>query len=81
MTAKQMGEISTRLRAIFALASVAFVAVLAVSPVKDFFQSWKRYEKDYVSYAQTRPDTKRLLADFHPGIDQIWLPVMRVLDR
>jgi mono/diheme cytochrome c family protein len=81
MTAEKMGEISTRLRAIFALASVAFVVVLAVSPVKDFFQSWKRYEKDYVSYAQTRPDTKRLLADFHPGIDQIWLPEMRVLDR
>ena len=81
MTAEKMGEISKRLRAIFALASVAFVAVLAVSPVKDFFQSWKRYEKDYVSYAQTRPDTKRLLADFHPGIDQIWLPEMRVLDR
>ncbi len=81
MTVEKMGEISTRLRATFALASVAFVVVLAVSPVRDFFQSWKRYEKDYVSYAQTRPDTKRLLADFHPGIDQIWLPEMRVLDR
>ncbi len=81
MTVEKMGEISTRLRATFALASVAFVVVLAVSPVRDFFQTWKRYEKDYVSYAQTRPDTKRLLADFHPGIDQIWLPEMRVLDR
>ena len=81
MTAEKMGKIPMRLRATFALASVIFVVVLAVSPVKDFFQSWKRYEKDYVSYAQTRPDTKRLLADYHPGIDQIWLPDMRVVDR
>jgi mono/diheme cytochrome c family protein len=81
MTAEKMGKISTRLRATFALVSVAFVVVLAVSPVRDYFQSWKRYEKDYVSYAQARPESKRLLADFHPGIDQIWLPEMRVVDR
>ena len=81
MTPEKMGNIPMRLRATFALTSVIFVVVLAASPVKDFFQSWKRYEKDYVSYAQTRPDTKRLLADFHPGIDQIWLPEMRVVDR
>ena len=81
MTAEKLGKIPNRLRATFALASVGFVVVLAASPVKDFFQSWKRYEKDYVAYAQTRPDTKRLLADYHPGIDQIWLPEMRVVDR
>jgi mono/diheme cytochrome c family protein len=81
MTAENMGNIPNRLRATFVLASVVFVVVLAVSPVKDFFQSWKRYEKDYVTYAQTRPDTKRLLADYHSGIDQIWLPEMRVVDR
>ena len=81
MTAEKMGNTPMRLRATFTLASIVFVVVLAVSPVKDFFQSWKQYEKDYVSYAQTRPDTKRLLADYHPGIDQIWLPDMRVVDR
>jgi mono/diheme cytochrome c family protein len=77
----EMGNVSMRLRATFALTSVVFVAVLGVSPVKDFFHSWKRYEKDYVSYAQSRADTKRLLADYHPGIDQIWLPEMGVVDR
>jgi mono/diheme cytochrome c family protein len=81
MTVEKMGKVSGRFRAIFALASVAFAAVLAVSPVKDYFREWKRYEKDYLRYAQTRPDTKRLLADFHPGIDQIWIPDMKVLDR
>ena len=32
-------------------------------------------------FAQTRPDTKRLLADSHPDIDQIWIPEMGVVDR
>jgi len=81
MTAEEMGKVSRRLRVSFAIASVAFVAVLAVSPVKDYFEEWKRYEKDYVRFAQTRPDTKHLLADFHTGIDQIWLPDMKVVDR
>jgi mono/diheme cytochrome c family protein len=81
MTAEEMGRVSRRLRVTLAIASVAFVAVLAVSPVKDYFQEWKRYEKDYVRFAQTRPDTKHLLADFHTGIDQIWLPDLKVVDR
>jgi mono/diheme cytochrome c family protein len=81
MTAEEMGSVSRRLRVSFAIASVAFVAVLAVSPVKDYFEEWKRYEKDYVRFAQTRPDTKHLMADFHSGIDQIWLPDMKIVDR
>lgn len=81
MSAEEMGRVSRRLRATFATASVAFVVVLAVSPVKDYFQEWKRHQKDYVRYAQTRPDTKHLMADFHSGIDQIWLPDMKVVDR
>jgi mono/diheme cytochrome c family protein len=81
MTREEMGRVSRRLRVGFAIASVAFVAVLAVSPVKDYFEEWKRYEKDYVRFAQTRPDTKHLLSDFHSGIDQIWLPDMKVVDR
>ncbi len=28
-----------------------------------------------------RPDTKRLLADYNPNIDQIWLPGLNVVDR
>jgi len=81
MSAEEMGKVSRRQRATFAFVSVALVAVLAVSPVKDYFREWKRYERDYVRYAQARPDTKRLLADFHFGIDQIWLPEMKVVDR
>src|SRR5712692_3076589 len=79
--AEEMGKVSRRMRFLFALSSVVFVAVLAVSPVKDLRLEWKRYKRAYVRYAQTRPDTKRLLADYHLGIDQIWIPEMKVVDR
>lgn len=81
MTAEEMGKVSRRLRFIVALMSVIFLLTLAISPVKDYFQEWKRHERDYVRFGQSRPDTKRLLADFHFGIDQIWIPEMKVVDR
>lgn len=81
MSAEEMGTVTRRMRFWFALSTLVFVAVLAVSPIKDLRQEWKRYKHDYVRYAQTRPDTKRLLADYHPGLDQIWIPEMNVVDR
>ena len=81
MSAEEMGKVSPRMRLVFAISSVVFVAVLAISPVKDLRREWKRYKRDFVRFAQSRPDTKRLLADFHPGIDQIWIPEMGVIDR
>lgn len=81
MSAEGMGTVSRRLRLAFAISSVVFVIALAISPLKDLRREWKRYKREYASFAQTRPDTKRLLADFHPGIDQIWIPEMGVVDR
>jgi mono/diheme cytochrome c family protein len=76
-----MGRVSKRFRFAFAIASVVFVAVLAISPVKNYLREWKQYEKEYVRFAETRADSKRLLADFQFGIDQIWIPELRVIDR
>lgn len=81
MNAEKMGKISYKLRLAFTFCSILFVIVLAISPVKDSLKEWKTYKKDYVRFAQTRPDTKQLLSDFNPGIDQIWIPEMRVIDR
>lgn len=81
MAAEDMGKVSQRLRFWFALVSVVFVAVLAVSPIKDLRHEWKQNKRAYVRFAQTRPDTKRLLADFRPDLDQIWIPEMNVVDR
>lgn len=79
--AEQMGKVSHRMRFLFALSSVVFVAALAISPVKDLRREWKLWKRAYVRFAQTQPDTKRLLADYHSGLDQIWIPEMNVVDR
>lgn len=78
---EQMGKVTRRLRLVFTVSSVLFVGVLAVSPVKDSLREWRRFKKDYLRYAETQPDTKRLLADVQPGVDQIWIPDMNVVDR
>jgi mono/diheme cytochrome c family protein len=81
MPAEEMGRLTGRTRAIFAVSSVVFLAVLAISPIKDFRREWKQYKRSYVRFAQGRPDTKKLLADYRFSIDQIWLPGMNVVDR
>src|SRR6266849_5088197 len=81
MPAEEMGKLTDRMRLTFAVSSVVFLAVLAISPFKDFRREWKQYKRSYLRFAQTRPDTKKLLADYRPDIDQIWLPGMNVVDR
>jgi mono/diheme cytochrome c family protein len=81
MPAEDMGKISGWLRMAFAVTSVLFVIALAISPVKDLLREWKHYKRSYVRFAKTRPDTKRLLADSRPEIDQIWIPELGVVDR
>jgi mono/diheme cytochrome c family protein len=81
MPAEHMGQVSRGLRIAFATASVLFLVALAISPVKDLLREWKHYKRAYVRFAETRPDTKRLLADYRPEIEQIWIPEMGVVDR
>jgi mono/diheme cytochrome c family protein len=81
MPAEEMGKLADRTRLIFAVSSVVFLAVLAISPFKDFRREWKQYKRSYLRFAQGRPDTKKLLADYRPDIGQIWLPGMNVVDR
>jgi mono/diheme cytochrome c family protein len=81
MPAEEMGKLSPRLRLTFAATTVICVLVLAISPFKDFRAEWKQYKRSFVRFAQGRPDTKKLLADYSPNIDQIWLPGMNVTDR
>jgi len=81
MPAEATGKLTDRMRLVFTVSSVVFLAVLAISPFKDFRLEWKQYKRSYLRLAQTRPDTKRLLADYRADIDQIWLPGMNVVDR
>jgi mono/diheme cytochrome c family protein len=81
MPAERVGQVARGLRLAFATTSVLFLIALAISPVKDFLREWKHYKRAYAAFAETRPDTKRLLADYRPEIDQIWIPEMGVVDR
>jgi mono/diheme cytochrome c family protein len=81
MPAEDMGKLSDKVRLTFAVSTVVCVLVLAIAPLKDFRAEWKYYKRSYVKFAQGRPDTKKLLADYGPSIDQIWLPGMTVTDR
>ncbi len=81
MSAEEMGKVTDRTRFVFAVSSLIFLAVLAISPFKDYRREWKQYKRSYWRFAQGRPDTKRLSADYSPSIDQIWLPGMNVVDR
>jgi len=81
MPAERTGKLTYGMRLAFAASSLIFLAVLAISPFKDYRREWKHYKRWYLRFAQNRPDTKLLIADYRPGIDQIWLPGMNVVDR
>src|SRR5271169_1611336 len=66
------------LRKYFAFISVAFLVVLAVSPVKDFFREWKWYQYRYNSLVATLPQRVKP-ADI--GLKQIWVQKLDRVDR
>lgn len=65
----------------FAWVSLLLTLSLAVSPLKDFFRQWRGYQRQYASYIKSRPDAKALRSRMEPGIHQIWLPRLGVVDR
>ena len=64
-----------RLRKYFAVASILFMVVLAVSPLKDFFREWKFYQYRFNNLVADLP---KKVKPAEIGIKQIW---NRKLDR
>jgi mono/diheme cytochrome c family protein len=81
MASRGTDRVTNRIRLVFALSSVALLLALAISPLRDQLNEWRHYKREYVRFAESRSDTKKLLADFDSGIDQIWLPKLNVTDR
>lgn len=81
MPAEDIGRLSKKQRLALAVCTVACAFVLAISPLKDSHAEWKHYKRSFVKFARGRPDAKKLLADYSPGIDQVWLPEVNVTDR
>src|SRR6202158_4081035 len=55
--------------------------LLAIAPAKNFFADWHRYQRGYERLISKRSDAVTLRRHFEPGIQQIWLPEMGVVDR
>ncbi len=62
----------------FAILSVVFLVVLAVSPVKDFFREWKFYQYKYNDLVAALPQKVK---PTEIGIKQIWNQKLDRVDR
>ncbi|HEY6950872.1 MAG TPA: c-type cytochrome [Bacteroidota bacterium] len=62
----------------FAVVSIAFLVVLAVSPFKDFFREWKGYQYSYNRLTATLPQRVK---PAEIGIKQIWVQKLDRIDR
>ncbi|MBZ5577833.1 MAG: c-type cytochrome [Acidobacteriia bacterium] len=65
----------------FGTLSVVLLALLAVVPAKDYFREWRTYQKGYLRLVSKRSDATSLARRFEPGVQQVWLPELGVVDR
>lgn len=63
---------------LYALVSVAFLVVLAISPAKDYFSEWRAHQKQYNELLAAQP---RRIQPVEVGIKQIWNPELDLVDR
>jgi mono/diheme cytochrome c family protein len=70
---------SDRLWFWFAVSSVVFLIVLAVSPIKDYFREYRHYQSEYrrrqIQSAASLKELKQARAR-EVGVRQIWLPAL-----
>ena len=65
------------IRRLFALTSVAFLVVLAISPAKNALRSYRAYQRRFAVLAASRARSAQQARDFEKrpvAIHQIWLP-------
>ena len=65
----------------FGITSVLLLIALAIAPAKDHFSAWRHYQHGYLKLVRSRRDAPVLERHFQPGIHQIWLPDLGVVDR
>jgi cytochrome c1 len=65
----------------FGSMSVILLVLLAIAPAKHFFADWHVYQRGYERLISKRSDAITLRRHFEPGIQQIWLPDIGVVDR
>ena len=65
----------------FGSMSLILLVLLAIAPAKHFFADWHVYQRGYERLISKRSDAVTLRRHFEPGIQQIWLPDIGVVDR
>jgi mono/diheme cytochrome c family protein len=65
----------------FGTLSAVLLALLAVVPAKDYLREWRGYQKQYLRLVRGRSDATSLARRFQPGLQQVWLPALGVVDR
>ena len=65
----------------FGSMSLILLVLLAISPAKDHFSQWRRFQKQYLHVIRGRADAVTLERHFPSGIQQIWIPKIAVTDR
>ncbi len=65
----------------FGVVSLILLLTLAIAPAKDHFSQWHSYQRKYLALIRDRGDAVSLRRRLEPGIHQIWLPELGVVDR
>jgi len=65
----------------FGVVSLILLLALAIAPAKEHFSQWHSYQRKYLGLIRDRGDAISLRRRFEPGIHQIWLPELGVVDR
>ena len=65
----------------FGAVSLVLLLALAIAPAKEHFSQWHSYQHHYLTLIHDRGDAVSLRRRFQPGIHQIWLPELGVVDR
>ena len=65
----------------FGVVSLILLLALAIAPAKEHFSQWHSFQRKYLALIHDRGDAISLRRRFEPGIHQIWLPELGVVDR
>ena len=67
-----------RLRKTYLITAILFLAILAISPFKDYFSEWRAVQRDYNRYIQKLPQKVKPTPLV---LKQIWVPKLNRIDR
>ena len=66
---------------VFGWMSALLLILLVIAPAKNHFSEWHGYQQRYLKLIRGRSDANTLQKHFEPGIHQVWIPELGVVDR